>query len=174
MRHGWAASLTLLLLFIAPAVAERHGEPLNPLEIDQLRESALDPEVRLKLIVKFARARLASLEEVRSDPKTTDRTQPTHDLLQDFLDIYDELNDNLDMYVDRKDDIRKPLKVVIEADVEFQAKLRALKAAAPAAHDDPSQYQFVLSNAIQTLDESAPDHRQLLTEQEAAAKRKKK
>ncbi len=29
-------------------------------------------------------------------------------------------------YVDRQQDIRKPLKAVIEADVEFQAKLRAL------------------------------------------------
>ena len=56
-------------------------------------------------------------------------------MLDDFLLLYDELNDNIDTYVDRKDDIRKPLKVIIEADTEFQAKLRALKDAAdvPAA-----------------------------------------
>ena len=59
-----------------------------------------------------------------------DRAQQTHDRLDDFLLIYDELNDNIDTYVDRKNDIRKPLKVIIDADTEFQAKLRALKDAA--------------------------------------------
>ena len=48
-------------------------------------------------------------------------------MLEDFLALYDELNDNIDMYVGRKDDIRKPLKLIIEADTEFQSKLRAIK-----------------------------------------------
>ena len=37
------------------------------------------------------------------------------------------LNDNIDTFVERKSDLRKPLKAIIEADTEFQAKLRALK-----------------------------------------------
>src|ERR1035438_65106 len=74
--------------------------------------------------------RLVGLEQMRSDPKTKDRAQQTHDHLDDFLLIYDELNDNVDTYVDRKDDIRKPLKVIIDADTEFQAKLLALRDAA--------------------------------------------
>ena len=48
-------------------------------------------------------------------------------MLDDFLLLYDELNDNIDTFVDRKDDMRKPLKLMIEADTEFRAKLRALK-----------------------------------------------
>ena len=72
-------------------------------------------------------ARLATLEQARSDPKTTDRGLATHDRLQDFLDVYDELNDNIDTYVERKSDLRKALKAVIEGDTEFQAKLRALQ-----------------------------------------------
>lgn len=166
-----AATMILLLFGAAPSFGQRHGDPLTPIEIDQLRDTATDPELRLKWIVTFARARLTSLEQLRSDPKATDKTQKSHDLLQDFLDIYDELNDNLDMYVDRRDDIRKPLKAVIEADVEFQAKLQAVK---DSGAKDTGDYQFVLGNAIQAVADGIGDHRQLLTDQEEAAKRKKK
>jgi hypothetical protein len=166
--------LALLGLLVSPAAAQRRHDPLNPAEIDQLRDTALESEERLKLLVQFARARLLSLDQMRADPKAKDRARQTHDFLQDFLDIYDELDDNVDMYVERKEDVRKPLKMVITADIEFQAKLRALKDAAPSPQDDPSQYQFVLSSAVQAVDDAVEDHRQLLVQQEEAAKHKKK
>jgi truncated hemoglobin YjbI len=75
--------------------------------------------------------------------------------------------------VDRKDDIRKPLKLVIEADTEFQAKLRALKDAAGVSQQEASAYEFVLTNVLETVDTSAEDHRKLLEDQEEAAKHKK-
>jgi len=111
---------------------------------------------------------------MRADPKTTDRAQQTHDMLEDFLAVYDELNDNVDMYVGRKDDIRKPLKLVIEADTEFQAKLRALKDAANTDATEARQYEFLLTNAIETVDSSTEDHRSTVAEVEAYLKRKKK
>ena len=116
---------------------------------------------------------MTALEQVRSDPKTTDRGLATHDGLQDFLDVYDELNDNIDTYVDRKADLRKALKEVIEGDTEFQAKLRALRDDATAKKEEVRQYEFLLTNALDTLDSSVQDHRQLLAEQEEAAKHKK-
>src|SRR5438270_11301489 len=165
--------LGICLLLVVGASAQRKRDPLTPPEIDQLRDTALEPEQRLKLYIKFARARLTSLEEKRNDPKTTNRGQQTHDGLEDFLAVYDELNDNVDMYVDRRDDIRKPLKTVIEADTEFQAKLRALKDASGVPAEEPKLYEFVLTNALETVDSSAEEHRTLLTEQEEAAKQKK-
>ena len=111
---------------------------------------------------------------MRSDPKTTDRARQTHDMLADFLAVYDELNDNVEMYVGRKDDIRKPLKLIIEADTEFQSKLRALKDSANTDAAESKQYEFLLSNAIETLDASADDHRSTVTEVEEYVKRKKK
>ncbi len=110
---------------------------------------------------------------MRSDPKTTNRPRQTHDLLDDFQLLYDELNDNIDTYVDRKDDIRKPLKIIIEADTEFQAKLRALKDAADIPPEELHQYEFVLTNLLEAVDTSSEEHRKLLADQEDAAKHKK-
>jgi len=168
------AGCALVALLNSPAWAQRQRDSLTNPEVDQLRDTALEPDLRVKLYVKFARARLASLEPAQSDSKTTDRGKETHDRLQEFLDVYDEMNENIDTYVDRKSDLRKALKAVIEADTDFQAKLRALKDAANTAKEEAKQYEFLLSTALETLDSSAQDHRQLLTEQEEAAKQKKK
>lgn len=167
------AGCVLALMWISPSPAQRQREALTDPEIDQLRDTAMEPDLRLKLYVAFARARLVSLEKARSDPKTTDRGQETHDRLQDFLDVYDEMNDNIDTYVGRKSDLRKILKTVIEADTEFQAKMRALQDAANTAKDESKQYEFLLSTALDTLQTSAQDHHELLTEQEEAFKHKK-
>jgi hypothetical protein len=178
----WRDAFSLALLLVFPLVAstwcplraQSRRDPLNPLEIDQLRDAMLYPEERLKLYVKFSRDRMTKLEQMRSDPKTTERGHQTHDMLEDFLAVYDELNDNIDMYVGRKDDIRKPLKVIIEADVEFQAKLRALKDAANTNAAEAKQYEFLLTDALDTVDSSVDDHRKTVAEVEEYMKHKKK
>ena len=164
---------TVLLLAWCSVLAQRHRDPLTQEEIDQVRDASWEPNQRLTLYVGFARARLVKLEQVRSDPKTKDRAQQTHDLLDDFQLLYDELNDNIETYVDRNDDIRKPLKGIIGADTEFQAKLRALKDAADVTRSEYSVYEFVLSTALDSVDSAAEDHRKLLDDQEEAAKHKK-
>jgi hypothetical protein len=171
LRCGFC--IALLLTVGSVVQAQRHREPLTQPEIDQIRDASWEPKQRLSLYVQFARARLVKLEQMRSDPKTTDRPRQTHDLLDDFQLLYDELNDNIDTYVDRKDDIRKPLKTIIEADTEFQAKLRALKDTADIPPAEFHQYEFVLTNVLETVDTSAEDHRTLLADQEDAAKHKK-
>jgi uncharacterized coiled-coil DUF342 family protein len=163
----------VLLSAGALATAQRHRDPLTQPEIDQVRDASWEPKERLKLYVEFTRARLVKMEQMRSDPKTKDRARQTHDLLDDFQLLYDELNDNIDTYVDRKDDIRKPLKMIIDADTEFQSKLRALKDAAGVKPEEASAYEFVLTNAIETVDTSAEDHRKTLEDQEEAAKHKR-
>jgi hypothetical protein len=175
MIASWLRSLLYASLLLAAsfALAQRHRDPLTQPEIDQIRDASWEPRQRLTLYVQFARARLVKMEQIRADPKTKDRPKQTHDLLDAFQLLYDELNDNIDTYVDRKDDIRKPLKLIIEADTEFQAKLRALKDAADVSPAEAQQYEFVLSNALETLDTSAEDHRKLLADQEDAAKHKK-
>jgi uncharacterized coiled-coil DUF342 family protein len=163
--------IVLSLTRVSPA--QRHRDPLTQPEIDQIRDASWEPKERLALYVQFARARLVKLEQMRSDSKTKDRPRQTHDLLDDFQLLYDELNDNIDTYVDRKDDIRKPLKLIIDADNEFQAKLRALKDAADIPPEEVRAYEFVLTNVLETVDTSADDHRKLLADQEDLAKHKK-
>jgi hypothetical protein len=181
-RQRWRTILGLAVLLALPLwmpvtsrlQAQRRRDPLNPLEIDQLRDAMLEPETRLKLYVKFSRDRMTALEQMRSNPKTTERGRQTHDMLDDFLAVYDELNDNIDMYVGRKDDIRKPLKVIIEADTEFQSRLRALKDSANTNAAEASLYEFLLTDALDTVDSSTEDHRKTVAEVEEYVRRKKK
>ena len=167
--------LPLLLVGAVFAVGQaRHRDPLTNAEVDKIRDTAQEPEQRLKLYIEFARARLDKVQQIRSDPKAQDRASQTRDALQDFLDVYDELNTNVDTYADRGDDLRKALKPVIEGDTEFGAKLRAFKSSLAAdrkeAHDD----DFLLGSALEAVDEGSKDHRDLLAEQEETFKHKKK
>jgi uncharacterized coiled-coil DUF342 family protein len=176
MRQRKIRFLSTSVLIVAASltvVGQRKHDPLTQQEVDKIRDASWEPKQRLPLYVEFARSRLVKLEEMRDDPKTKDRAGETHDLLADFQQLYDELNDNIDTYVDRRNDIRKPLKLVVDADTEFQAKLRALKGAADVTPAEAQQYEFVLTNALETLDASAEDHKKLLADQEEQAKHKK-
>jgi hypothetical protein len=162
------------LLVTLPSQAQKRYDPLNQKEIDDLRETNQEPDKRLKLYIAYARARLVSLEEARANPKTQKRGEITHEWLTDFLDIYDELDDNVDMYVQRKDDFRKAMQSVIEADAEFQSKLLALRDAANVPIEEYKQYEFVLKNALETVDSAVDDHKKTLQNLEEEAKKKKK
>src|SRR4051812_24345608 len=119
----------ILLLLIAgcalPALAKR--DPLTKKEVEELRTATQEPEKRIALLVKFAKARMLAIQQVQADAKITDRPQQIHDLLDDFNALHDELDDNLDMYTRHKDDFRKALKIAIEAYSEWQVQLRTLK-----------------------------------------------
>jgi|SRR5450631_384828 hypothetical protein len=174
MMTGRFAIPILLLLAVSSAAQQHQRDPLNDLEIDKLRDSAQLPDVRLKLYVDFARARLDKLQQVHADIKATDREQQTRAALQDFLDVYDELDTNVDTFADRRDDLRKALKPVIEADTEFGSKLRAFRSSLASTPKEAESYAFLLSTALETVDSAAKDHRDLLAEQEEAFKNKKK
>jgi hypothetical protein len=167
-----AATLSLLVMTTIAVGQQRH-DPLNDAEVDKVRDAAQTPEVRLRLYVEFARARLDKLQQVRSDPKATDRQEQTRRALQDFMDIYDELNDNVDTFADRGEDLRKALKPVIEADTEFGSKLRAFKSSLANSREEAAQYEFLANSALHAVDDGAKDHRDLLSEQEQKFKNKK-
>ena len=173
MKSRYALACAMTLLSACITLAEPRRDPLTLPEIDQLRDTAQDADERLKLYIKFTRARLDTVEKARTDPQITDRPQAIHDRLQDFVDLYDELNDNVDTFADRRADMRKALKALIEADTEFGAKLRAFKDQPASDKESSRDYEFLLTNALETVDASAQDHRQALAEQEELAKHKK-
>lgn len=164
----------LLCLLMGAATAQRHHDPLNQVEIDQLRETAQEADARLKLYIAFVRVRVDALSPALSDPKVADRGQEVHDRLQDFLDIYDEFDRNVDTFADRKADLRKVLKFVIEADTEFQSKLRAVKDSSAVGRDAVRKYDFLLTSALDAVDHAAEDHRKLLAQQEEDFKHKRR
>lgn len=166
----------LLLLLLGTSVAfaqENRRDPLNDLEVDKLRDAAQEPEVRLKLYVEFARTRLDKMQQVHADTKAENRDEGTKAALQDFIDIYDELQDNIDTFADRKDDLRKALKPVIEADTEFGSKLRAFKSSVASSPQEAAKFDFLVGTALSAVDDGAKNDRELLAQQEETFKHKK-
>ncbi len=158
-----AAKLALMVLLALSTAAAQRRDPLTRAEGDEIREAAEEPVKRLGLFVKFARARLDAIEQLRADPKAgPDQPAKIHDLLRDFGGIMDELSDNIDDYADKNADIRKGLKEVVEADTGFQEKLKALKeAGGPKA----AVYNFVLQDASDALASNLDDAQKTLADQ---------
>lgn len=172
---AFALIFLVLLIEALPSFAEQHHrDPLNDQEIEKVRDAAQDPETRLKLYIEFARARLEKLAQIQADTKTPNQDESIRDALQDFLDVYDELDTNVDTFADRGDDLRKALKPVIEADTEFGAKLRAFQSTLGARPESAKDFTFLLGSALEAIDVGMKDHRDLLAEQEETFKNKKK
>ena len=168
----WRLWLVVLTCCLAPCGATQHRDPLNNKEIDEMREAADYPNKRLELMAGFARARLATIAQLQADPKAAkDRPMQIHDLLQDFTSLLDEIDDNIDMYGSHKTDMRKGLKLVIEADSEWQLQLRKLKEQSP--REELEQYSFVLGNASEAARDTADSARKELQEQNELARNKK-
>jgi hypothetical protein len=168
----WLVWLTLVIGSLISLSAAQKRDPLNEKEIDQMREVADYPNKRLELMVSFVRARVAQMEQLRTDPKAAkDRPMQIHDLLEDFTSLLDEIDDNIDMYGSHKTDMRKGLKLVIEADSEWQMQLRQLKEKSPP--EEVEQYSFVLTNASDAAKDSGDSAREALQEQNTLAAQKK-
>jgi hypothetical protein len=166
-------SICLLLgLLASPGLAQTHTrDPLTDAEVDQMREAADFPDKRLTLMVRFAKERIAMIGILRSDPPSETRPKQIHDYLQDFTAILDEVDDNIDMYESHHSDMRKGLKLLIEANSEWQLNLRQLKEQSPA--EELQQYSFVLSNAVDAVADIAKTARETLQEQNKLAAEKK-
>jgi DNA repair exonuclease SbcCD ATPase subunit len=174
MKQVWVS--LLLVLTAIPLAAQRHRrEPLSDPEIDQLREAAQDSQQRMHLFVKFARARMTAIEQLRGDPKLAEgRGARIHDLLEDLTTLEDEVTDNLSAYSDKQQDMRKAVKEIIEMDSEFQVKLRAIREATDEVTKKESQeYRFALQDALEAVNSSADTAREVLEEQNKLAKEKK-
>ncbi len=150
----------LLALSLSVFASGRRRDPMTAAEIDQIREAADKPEKRFHLFISFAKARLATIDQLRSDPKLAQgRGQQIHDLLEDFQSLVDETEANLDDYREKKADLLKPLTELVEAESDWKLRLRALKEANAA---EAKEYEFILQNAIETVNDSSDSARKEL------------
>src|SRR3954449_1512125 len=163
MRHSRTFIIVVALLALSSSVfasGQRKRDPLTDQETDQIREQALNPQKRFHLYVTFAKARLSSIDQLRADPKMAQgRGQQIRELLEDFVSLVDETEDNLDDYREKKADLIKPLTELVEAESNWKLKLRALKETGGA---DEKDYDFVLQNAVDAVNESSDSARKEL------------
>jgi len=160
-RHRTKLIIGLLLLIsLSAAAAGRKRDPMTEAEADQVREAAERPEKRFHLFISFAKARLAAIDQLRADPKMAQgRGQQIHDLLEDFQSLVDETEANLEDYREKKADLIKPLTELVEAESDWKLRLRALK---EANATEAKEYEFILQNAIETVNDSSDSARKEL------------
>lgn len=112
-------SLTLLAVALfappAPLHAQANDHTLSEGEIEQLREAAYVANDRVLVFIKLLDTRTRKIEDLYAHPRRPGREEDTHDLLEQFTGIADELNDNLDDYGPRHRDIRKALPKLLDA-----------------------------------------------------------
>ena len=81
---GCVGLLTGLLAGLcAGAGGQVHHDPLNPREVDELRESAQQPKMRIDLLISFARERMLAIDRLHSATSTgVDASGKIADLLR--------------------------------------------------------------------------------------------
>jgi hypothetical protein len=117
--------LTFVLLALTlPLHAQRDDNAMSEGEIEQLRESAYFPSDRIFVFIKLLDARNKRIQDLFAHPRKPGREQDTHDLLEQFTNIADELNDNLDDYGPHHRDIRKALPKLLDATERWSSNLK--------------------------------------------------
>jgi hypothetical protein len=110
-----AFTIAALIALAPPLHAQLHQSALSEAEIEEIREARYIPSDCILLFVKFLDLRVKEITDLYAKPRRPGREQDTHDLIEQFTAITDELDDNLDDYGPRHADLRKALPKVKEA-----------------------------------------------------------
>jgi hypothetical protein len=150
----------LAVLYLAPSIhAQRNDSALSDGEVDQIRESRLVPADSILLFVKFLDLRTQEIHDLYAKPRRPGREQDTHDLMEQFTSIADELSDNLEDYGPRHADIRKALPKVIEATERWATVIKS-----PPENE---AYSVSRKLALETLKDLKDQATQLVDDQAA-------
>jgi len=154
----------LLAVLCTTSQAQTHRDPLNAREIDQMRESAQDPKKRIDLLIGFSRDRVLTIERLRTSNKAgLADAGKVADLLTDLAALIDEMDDNLVMYNGHSEDLRRPLRHVLDAEAEFQKKLATLNDNATPLQKH--RFAAALEDASESIKSSTESARAMLADQ---------
>jgi hypothetical protein len=118
--------LSVALLFLASLpLHAQHEAALSDAEVEQVRECRYVPSDCVLLYVKFLDQRSHAIDDLFAHPRKPGREQDTHDLIEQFTAIADELADNLDDYGPRHSDIRKSLPKLLQATERWATALKS-------------------------------------------------
>jgi hypothetical protein len=136
----------LAVAFLAPG---QDRDFLTADEADQVRE-AQEPNLRLKLYLKFAQDRVELLKQLLAAEKPG-RTVLIHDTLEDYTHIIEAIDTVADDALKRKLNIAEGMKLTADAEKEMLAELRKLNEK-PAK--DSARYEFAMQQALETTQDS--------------------
>lgn len=178
----------LLLALCAEAGAQARRDPLNPREVEELRENAQQPKKRIELLISFAKERMLAVDRLcgsgkmdadkiasaqsnaaqsdaaRAIPPDLDSGKVA-ELLGDLAAVIDELDDNLEMYGRHSEDLRRPLREVLDTEAEFRRKLETLNASATPLQK--RRLAAALEDALESVKSSSESAQAMLTDQVA-------
>src|SRR5579859_6730967 len=154
---------SLLLLSLATGVISLSAQhvrtaKLSEAEIEEVRESAIFPAIRVKIYTKFIEERASRIKDLTGRPRSAQRVLKLDDALQDLTALMDEMGSNLDQYSDRHSDIRKGLKPLTEAMPRWLSILRTLPG--------ESGFDLARKEAIESGEELSDQATRLLHEQD--------
>ncbi len=136
----------MILLAILPLAGR---DFLTTDEADQLRD-VQEPNDRLVMYLKFASQRVGQVDQLIAREKPG-RSAFIHDLLEDYTRIIETIDTVGDDALRRKLIIDKGMAATYKAEKEMLERLQKIEQAAPS---DLDRYQFVLTDAISTTEES--------------------
>jgi hypothetical protein len=120
----WILFAFVLLALAPPLHAQASNSALSEKEIEELREAAYFPSDRVLVFIKLLDIRTKAVQDLFAHPRKPGREQDTHDLLEQFTSIADELNDNLDDYGPNHRDIRKALPKLLDATERWSSNIK--------------------------------------------------
>ncbi len=146
--------------FVQPILAQKEKrEPLTEVQMEQIRDAGIDPNLRISLYTKFIAERAETIKGLTNRAKSAARAKRIDDELQDFAALMDELGDNLDQYGDRNADMRPALKTLNEDCPKWLTILKALP--------NKPEFDVARKDAIESGEDLTSQTMRLLSEQTA-------
>ena len=149
MRNAIVPMLLVPLALLALPLAAQQRDFLTPDEADQLRE-VQEPNERLKLYSKWALLRLDQIEQMVASTKAG-RATFIHNLLEDYGHIIEAMDTVADDALRRKLKIDIGITALTTAEKDMMVRLEKIRDSKPK---DFARYEFVLSDAIETTQDS--------------------